>query len=1160
MKSFAQSIVDQIIQKSALIKNYPKEDVVFLSLDALFNDQSCREKIVEAVKQATENEHFDGVAGIASRGFLFTGMLANHKSIGEHFIQKVKVKGDSRFVQRDTKTEYSSDSLQVQKNSIKKGETYLLMDDLIATGGSAMTAIELIRKEGGIVHSVFVLTELVDLNARAALKKQGVALISVLKFTNEDLRKILELQAEYAQNNSLPVNYQLSHVSRHSSTHVPLLQEYPHSVHVASESPIKLAATQQAVSAIYNIKPFFTSSAHCPSGVSEQPFGETETTLGAKNRLDALQKNMNNPDNTLLVSMENGLRYDEQDKCYYDFVHVIVRQGKESFELSTDCCIVPDNIINHIRRDHNHHFVETWGQAAKRLGLVTDQRNPHEIFGEHSRQEYLRQALSVALTNLKSKAIAELQNTDMEKEFELKRLVTINSNKSNRKFEKRGVYFGRSMNAIQSKPINIYNKGCPVKQWQIEPHKVKRSDLKVFMTGDTFSIISPDIAISGADMNIHIGLSHDKYSPGVLLQEGLQLCRTASEQGARSITIALPEQYHPALCPSDLNILLLKLFKVSGADRVYFYDKSYRGNLDENKIHASMTVRLSDHPNVLQQQINVQKLLQYLSLPVDSLEMPTNFNDNHQVKQHMRRSYFKSMWEKFDVKKNNILYLLNDYEKIPELHVADDAQSAIHPKANRKKHVIISGSANKSLAREVSDSLIKQGEIVNLFHVEGNGVNARIPSEADLTHAKVTIVQSTRPNPDNLSIATGYQTNGAADYLFETAAIAREAHLRGAQTINLINPYQFSARSDRAEDNLKGKTGAYVQHNGRLLSAAGVNKIITAECHDTHTLSGAYTGKNISGVAVPALAQMTKQLAREWIESNQSTNSGQFRLVEPDAGAIKRTKELAAQLHTILGDKLCQTRILGEKQRNAHQDNSAQINSLNTGAVGINAIDKYVITDDETATGNTLCQAISSLKESGAKDIAVLVVHNNMPLDWLERQLCLARFIFMGVNDLRFSNTHEMGTLATDYDHLIKFYQEKTGLTLKAIEAKISNWFDNNMTGYLSDISNKGLKQSFDQFKASFSQFNRTIKIHSLADEFAQKVLPNPYMGEQGTLQASEKEIVNDALQTAKHVLISRNGPAAALGNQTAVTKPNVQSQPSKCEARLRLGPSTSAA
>jgi phosphoribosylpyrophosphate synthetase len=349
-------------------------------------------------------------------------------------------------------------------------------------------------------------------------------------------------------------------------------------------------------------------------------------------------------------------------------------------------------------------------------------------------------------------------------------------------------------------------------------------------------------------------------------------------------------------------------------------------------------------------------------------------------------------------------------------------------------------------------------------------------------------VQSTRPNPDDIEASQEYQINGASSYLFEAAMIARQANLRGADEINLINPYQFSARSDKAEDNPKGKTGAYVQQNGLLLEAAGVNKVITAECHDGHTMSGSYTSKYIKGAAVSALSVIASRVARDWIDSPTNPMLGQLRLVTPDAGAMKRTSELTQKLQAILGKKLCESRILGEKQRGSHQDDSALISCMNSGAIGINDHDKYLITDDETATGNTLCQAVTNLKNNGAKDISVIIVHNNMPLDWLTRQLCLARFLYLGVNDLHFSDTQEMGTLATSYSNLIQSDGSKSKFSPEEVQEQIFAWFKKNIGDQFADKTDAYLKQQFEEFKSMFSQFQSRIRIHSLANEFAHQV------------------------------------------------------------------------
>ena len=206
------------------------------------------------------------------------------------------------------------------------------------------------------------------------------------------------------------------------------------------------------------------------------------------------------------------------------------------------------------------------------------------------------------------------------------------------------------------------------------------------------------------------------------------------------------------------------------------------------------------------------------------------------------------------------------------------------------------------------------------------------------------------------------------------------------------------------------------------------------------------------------------------------------------------------------------------------------INSLNSGNIGINAHDKYLITDDETATGNTLCQAITNLKDNGAKDIAVIVVHNNMPLDWLLRQLCLARFLYLGVNDLHFSDTQEMGTLAMNYDHLIQTYSQKTGLSSDDVVKKVFAWFKENISKDFSDKTDAHLHQEFNQFKSMFSQFQSRIKVHSLANEFAYQVRTKLHMENPSENNSHDVKVLPPA--DAKGVYASDKGSLLFSQNQ----------------------------
>ncbi|MFI4963107.1 MAG: hypothetical protein ACHP6H_04535, partial [Legionellales bacterium] len=663
-------------------------------------------------------------------------------------------------------------------------------------------------------------------------------------------------------------------------------------------------------------------------------------------------------------------------------------------------------------------------------------------------------------------------------------------------------------------------------KWSIDPEKVARNSFQVFATGDAFSVMSPDIEISGANVTIHVGLEHTHFSPLALIQEALQLCRCAYEHGSRSITIALPDTFHPIAHFSDFNSLILKLFKASGVNKVYFYDTNYTGKLDETNLKASIPLTVSDHCDLEPYHMGRQELSDYLQVQKNS----EGINDPSSLDKHImrlsRKRNFERNWAKCNPQESSITESLNDKQTQTELKV---------PEIKVQQHVLLCCSANKPLAKKIAASLRMRGEMVMFYSIEGRGAAVKIPDDVPICGAVVTLIQSTRPNPDCLEEALDYQKNGASSYLFEAAIIARQAHLRGAETVNLINPYQFSARSDKAEDNSKGKTGAYVQHNGMLLAAAGVNQVITAECHDNHTMTGSYTGNKIKGSAVSALAIISTNLAHEWISDTRNPMKGQLRLVTPDAGAAKRTKELTEILQAILGKKLCQTRVLGEKQRNAHKDDSALISSMNSGNVGINPDDKYLITDDETATGNTLCQAVEGLSKNGAKNISVVVVHNNMPLDYLVRQLCIARFFYLGVNDLHFSDTNEMGTLAESYEDLINHYAQSTKLSTSQVETLAYNWFKENLGKNLLDKSEAHVAEEFTRFKSMCSQFKSGVRVHSLANEFANKVITKPYMGNPHAFEYKVDEFIRAIKKSQAKSIVVYSGASLTAASAAAL-------------------------
>ena len=656
------------------------------------------------------------------------------------------------------------------------------------------------------------------------------------------------------------------------------MQRSTQQIHLASLSPVKKEAAQLAFQGMLDPLTIEVIGHDSKSGVNNQPFGYDETFRGVANRMESIKDNTMNLDNPTLVSMENGIRYSEEEKTYYDFVHVLVRKGDMTFSHIEDCCKVPTEIISAISKDKDNRFQETWGDVAKRMGMAKQSDNPHQeaCFGGISRSSHLSQALCNALGELEQKM---MEQSKLDQKFNISRLVNINENKSRNKHAKIGVKLTAPAVSTPYNPIDLYNQGRPV-AWNIDSKTAGRTEFKVFSTGDAFSILSPKVDLNAANVNIHVGLEHATFSPLVLLHEALQLCRCVSEHGAGKVTIALPEQFHPVLHHNDFNLLLMKLFEASGANKIYYYDKNYKGTLDDTNLKATIHLTLSGQTDFEKYHISRSDLLDYLHFQNATQTNHSQSSLDAQVMHFTRKSYLKKAWSKFDPDHANMIDTL-----------CGNAPSEINiPEIQDQPHVLLCCSANKPLAEKIAASLRERGENVKLYQVNGKGEQATIPDEANICGAVVTIVQSTRPNPDNLKETKEYDINGATSYMFEAAMIARQAQLRGADKIKLINPYQFSARSDKAEENPKGKTGAYVQQNGKLLEAAGVDMVIAAECHDAHTMSGSYTGKNIKGTALSALTIMSTKIAREWLADTNHSMQGQFRLVTPDAGAAKRTK------------------------------------------------------------------------------------------------------------------------------------------------------------------------------------------------------------------------------------------------------------------------------
>ncbi len=867
-------------------------------------------------------------------------------------------------------------------------------------------------------------------------------------------------------------------------------------VHLASCSKLKARAAQKALTRLFSPLQIELTTHEVDSGVSKQPI-DHDTAKGALNRLRALEESLQEGGD-FLISIENGIRYNPETEHYVDFAHLLIKHNGTLYEQTKDCSYIPRELVEAMEKDEAGNYTETWGEASVRLKLAEHSNDPHqaECFAGISREELLYSGLCELLSALKREMVGSI-NPEEEKSLELSRWLELKKESRQDELSEAGIFHEQPEAPIKSRAVNLYNQGCPLDNWQLSEKK-SRNELIIFQTGDPFSVISPEVTLSGKNVNIHCGLEHEHYSVSTLIQEALQLCRAAYEHGAREISISLPEILHPMLHPNDFNRLLVELLKASGANKAYYYDKTFRGKLEDVELASKTSMALSREKLVA--------LRAYLNpYQENSTENP---NIESQIQSRMRQKRIKSFLQ---------MVKGFDGESVHEISLIDAEKPLSVPERKVRPRILICGAVNKPLAEEMAESLRQKGEIVRVHQVIGHGINASITTDAELCGARVSIVQSTRPNPENEEAVRDYATNGATNYFYEALVLANEAVLRGAAEVNLINPYQFGARSDKAEDNINGRTGAYVQHNGQLINAAKISKVVTAECHDVHTLSGSYTNDHLRGQAVPALSVIAERLANFWLDNNELIEGAQLRLVTPDAGAAKRTKELTLKLQKVLGDRLCKQRILGEKNRSSHDENPL-ISALNAGDVSFSPKDKYLITDDETATGSTLCQAIIKLIAEGARNLSVIVVHNNLPLDWLERQLCLARFLFLGTGDIHFSNTNEMGELASSYADLISKSMSRYSMSQEEVEAIVSSWFEKNIQKKMS-LPNA----NFNQFKETISELMERVTIHSLASLFADKIKTKPYFTSPHAFNFRVQEILAEIRDTNKWQFLSVN-------------------------------------
>jgi adenine phosphoribosyltransferase len=163
------------------IPDYPKPGILFRDVTTLLLDPVGFRAAVDGLLLPYLKERVDVVAGIEARGFILGGAVAHELGLGFVPLRK-KGKLPGKTIGQDYALEYGTDRIEIHEGAIKQGQRVLVIDDLIATGGTAEAAISLLRRSGGVVEAAAFVVDLPDLGGGARLEALGVKVHALVQY------------------------------------------------------------------------------------------------------------------------------------------------------------------------------------------------------------------------------------------------------------------------------------------------------------------------------------------------------------------------------------------------------------------------------------------------------------------------------------------------------------------------------------------------------------------------------------------------------------------------------------------------------------------------------------------------------------------------------------------------------------------------------------------------------------------------------------------------------------------------------------------------------------------------------------------------------------------------------------------------------------------
>ena len=164
-----------------VIPDYPKPGILFRDVTTLLGDAAAFRQAVDEIVAVYRDAHVGKVAGIEARGFILGGAIAHQLAAG--FIplrKKGKLPHQTHAVEYDL--EYGTDAMEMHRDACQVGERVLLVDDLIATGGTALAAADLLRRGGATIVGAAFVVDLPDLGGADRLRAAQIAVTSLVNF------------------------------------------------------------------------------------------------------------------------------------------------------------------------------------------------------------------------------------------------------------------------------------------------------------------------------------------------------------------------------------------------------------------------------------------------------------------------------------------------------------------------------------------------------------------------------------------------------------------------------------------------------------------------------------------------------------------------------------------------------------------------------------------------------------------------------------------------------------------------------------------------------------------------------------------------------------------------------------------------------------------